>query len=415
MVFVVDNAPKEMFDSSVRVITNKKGQGSYVTVPGMENYRPPSCVRDAFYDCKKVPISYYKAEAANEKAVLIGCSGLKSDYPISEEDIIALNEAGISILWIALPNPKRSVGFVPYFKQAGFKLLTNPPHDIQKWIDKDVPKIFFGHSTGGQIFFHLMEEDKTFKRIIETCSGSILSAPYMLPASASSYLDPRTYIFSAQSWLRGDLLPSETPEGRFWMKGSDFDLSNTSDKVYTLPAYCQIRELWKSGAEAIKASLKPNSNIRKTDMPILILSGKKDKASCHHTNRYLARKLKLAFHTSVARHCPISENESTRNIFIESILRMANGTFREFAEENGLYEYKHENLLRQIARESKQLLFSYLSAARKPTESADKPLSEFPLTPHRISGNAVTIQTPHHERMPPPHSPANNLQNPHHY
>lgn len=338
MAFIKEKAPKGLF-SPDRVVKFDKKHGSQVVVPGMSEYRLPNFLQRAFFMSRGVCVNYYKAEAVNEKAVLIGCSGLKSDFPLREEDIQELLENGISILWIALPNSRREVGFFPYYKQAGLKLLSNPIDDIQKWLEKDAPKIFFGHSTGGQIFFHLMAYEPTFKKIIETCKGAILSAPYVLPASASSFIDPRTWIFAAFCRLTGNKLPSETFIARWWMKNSGFDLSDTPDKEYMLPTYPQIRELWASGVEAYRTAMKKDSNIRKTKMPIFIISGVDDKASCHRTNRSMARNLKLAFHSAAGKHGPISDSKKARRLFIESTLAMAEGTFEKYAEANDLYEF----------------------------------------------------------------------------
>lgn len=337
--------PRDKFAKVAVIASRSLHSAERILRPGMEGYTPPPFINRCFFTTKDgVPVNYYKAEAANEKAIIIGCSGLKSEYILEPEDVKYFMDHGISVLWISLPNPKRSNDFVHHFRDVATELTINPPADIRKWLTKKkdgkhVPKIFMGHSTGAQLFLHLVADNNSFQKL--NFQGAVLVSPYIRPTSASSAIDPRSYIFYAYCLWKKNLLPSESPMAKWWMKNTNLDLEHGPHQKYLLPTFSQIVELWNSGEEIIREASNKNSNLHNLPFHVLSVVGEKDGASCPKTNEYLARQFGFAFAKSATgEHDPVYEDKNMRELVKNSVLEMANGTFPEFIDKNNLYAHQ---------------------------------------------------------------------------
>lgn len=344
-----------MFNPNIVIVPNPKDSRiNFARLPGEEGFSPPSFIQKSFFNACNMDITYYKAEAKNEKAILMGSSGLKADYPLTPESIKTLNDAGISVLWIVLPNSGRSRDAVPFFKLAAYKLLSSPPQDIQNWLERDVPKVYFAHSAGAQIFYHMLNFNPAFKKLSKTFVGATLTSPFIRPANASSGVGK--YALKAVSIMRGDMVPPEAFEARMFMGKGEFNLENHKYQKYLMPTFTQIQELGRSGEEVWNFAKDSKSNLHKTPFPIAMFVGKKDDASCPHTNEALAEQLGHAFHLSAnSGHGTVNEDRVALDLFKDSILHMAKGTFEKFAEENGLYQ-RRTRFLNSVASRAQSLL-----------------------------------------------------------
>ena len=230
---------------------------------------------------------------------------------------------------------------MPYFNQAAEDTIINPPKNrIQEWCNRDVPKIFFGHSTGGQIFFHLMRERRAFAKLNTLFSGAVLSSPYIRCANAASPLNPFKHTFDWYSAKNASLLPSETRLGALYLKFYGNDGTHSPDMKYQHPTYGQIQELLHHGQSVMDDIIDPEANIQKSRFPIMIFAGENDGFSCPTTSRKIAAYTDSAFYMAKkAGHAPISENPVTLQWMIAACKHMADGTFKEFSDLNNLENY----------------------------------------------------------------------------
>ncbi|MCI5060021.1 MAG: hypothetical protein MRY79_02995, partial [Alphaproteobacteria bacterium] len=96
--------PKDKFAKAA--VLSPRGVPSHQRVlrPGMDGYVPPDF---QFKTEDGISVNGYKSMAKDEKAIILGCTGLKSNYVLEPDDLKYFNDHGISVVWISLPNPKR--------------------------------------------------------------------------------------------------------------------------------------------------------------------------------------------------------------------------------------------------------------------------------------------------------------------
>jgi len=68
---------------------------------------------------------FYVSRAKNEKALVVGASGLKSQYLLDPTEVKRLNDNGISIIWMALPEIRNNAPFMDRFKDTVEAFLTS--------------------------------------------------------------------------------------------------------------------------------------------------------------------------------------------------------------------------------------------------------------------------------------------------
>lgn len=326
--------------SSVPVVTNDDGTQTVVT-PESEYKLPKHIQLHEFHTRNGVPIRFYTALAKNETTMIFGASGYKTDFILTPSEIKTLNDQGVSVAWLALPNPGRNTHFMDHILEAAEEVLISPRYaEIRRWCMRDVPKIFFGHSTGAQLFLRMAAEGH-HEQLNGLFSGAVLSSPYITPPGTENPLAPATMAFDAYAWRHGNSLPSETAMGRAYLSDSErtgFDRTNLAK--YQVPTYAQIQELRSSGATVLNAIRDPENNIHRLNMPFLVAAGAGDKFSSPKISAEIASALEGAFYYAQdTEHSPISSNPEGFNISTQAIHAMAKGTFNQFATHNDLHNY----------------------------------------------------------------------------
>ena len=299
-------------------------------------------------------IAFYCAQAENEKAIILGGSGLKHDFPLPPDQVKKLNDAGYSYLWVGLPNPVRNDNFVNHFVHIAEELLTDPQnHVMRQWLSRDVPKFFFGYSTTAQLFFHLLRENRTFETLTNDFTGAALMSTYLRPPGLETDDSLRARALRRAATKHPDYVSVET------RIGAGYFLAGKEDKVdvpsllqiarniplrlnpelaegmeYTTPTFQQMVELMDHGAIILKDSFDPNSNIcNRVDFPILMLNGKKDSYAGAEINRGFAERANIALYESpIAKHAVAYDDPQAIQIMITGYDSMLSGTFDQMAK-----------------------------------------------------------------------------------
>lgn len=110
---------------------------------------------------KGLDVPYYIAHAAQTNAVEGAISGLKPDHAVSPAEIKSNREHGISTIWLNLPNPGRSLGYMEFYRELTHYFYTSPNSPLYTEFPADTPKMAKGHSTGGGILIDLATDETT--------------------------------------------------------------------------------------------------------------------------------------------------------------------------------------------------------------------------------------------------------------
>ena len=81
----------------------------------LRNHLPDHVQRERFVTVSGMPITFYFAPAEKEEMMILGASGFKNDEILDFSQIKEMNEDGISVMWIALPNPGRNARFLNHY------------------------------------------------------------------------------------------------------------------------------------------------------------------------------------------------------------------------------------------------------------------------------------------------------------
>ncbi len=233
------------FHPDVSVIPETPTKNKVILPNNHSNDRfPQSHIQKGSFQCGSTEVNYYKARAEDEKSIIFGCSGFKCDYPLTPETVKVLNDNGISILWIALPNPRRTKGFAPHFQNAANSFLTTPPNkDIAAWMERKVPKTFFAHSTGALLFLRALEDPKIVELVNNTYSHIDLSSLYLGSTSdaINTYKKHSSLIFNPVARLSKDQVPIEHALANRYMAYNNPD--NYANKDTTSKIHAAIHSL----------------------------------------------------------------------------------------------------------------------------------------------------------------------------
>lgn len=322
------------------VITNDDGT-QFVVTEGTEYKLPDHITLHQFHTSHGVPIRFYTAKAENETSMIMGASGFKTDFIMTPKEISALNSQGVSVCWLALPNPERNAGFMDCIMEAAKEVLVEPRHaEIRAWCARDVPKIFFGHSTGAQLFLRLAVEGH-HRRLNRLFSGAVLSSPYITPPGTEHHLTPSSIAFNFYAWKHALKLPSETPLGQAYLKRSERANFEGPDLAkYQVPIYAQIQELREGGAIVLDALRDPNSAIHRLKMPFMVAAGENDKFSSPRISSEVAKTFQGAFYYARGlEHSPLSNNINGFGLLLGATKAMANQELDAFSQQYGLKDY----------------------------------------------------------------------------
>ncbi len=298
-----------------------------------------------------IPIYYYIARAKNEHGLMVGCSGLKSDRPITANSIEAYNKAGISVIMMALPNPGRSLGFMPYFRKVFQQFALDDSSPAHTLFNSDIPKFLYGHSTGGQILTRLLHTQQHAADLKKKYIMANAEVPFYDTANASRYSPSfQRNAFNAYACMNQNALPKETLGGLFYLHFNErknklhtrlpphehISLSSKAvlvlssavqtlkelylpiddkqpkawfqrENEYRTPTYGQILEDKHEGQKLVRWIQR---KARKSPIPFTIIATKEDPFSCPiTTERDIVKPLKANFYLAdKGQHNPLSED-----------------------------------------------------------------------------------------------------------
>lgn len=186
---------------------------------------PPSKNWDrGFFSINGLRAPYYIARAQKERAVVIGCSGLNTHTILTPAEVKKLNDSGISIAWMALPRIPHGSPMMDTYIPLAREFFTNKNSPARVLMHNDVPRYALTHSTGGQIFFHLMHEPDTNRRLSSIFSGAVHVSPYLDTAHASrNHAHPLVQaVFKRYMDHHPDVSPNERFIGRSYVEFNSF-------------------------------------------------------------------------------------------------------------------------------------------------------------------------------------------------
>ena len=339
-------------------------------------------------------IAFYTSVAKEEKAIVIGGSGLKHDFPLPPDQVKKLNDAGYSYLWIGLPNPIRDDNFVEHFVHIAEELLTNPHNDLmRKWLAKDVPKLFLGYSTSAQLFFHLLRNNRTFETLTNDFSGAVAISPYLRPPQLDTDDRFRARMLRKAAKQYPQHVSVETRFGAgYYLAGKEEGvnipnwlqiLSHTPLRLdpklaegmeYTTPTLQQMVELMDHGTIILDDSFNKASNLlNRNGLPILIMTGSQDSYAGAKINRGFSERADMAlYECPTAKHALMYEDPQAIQVLISSLNSMLSGTFDETAKALKQWDQEKRALRKpSILSKVKPLLpLPHLLTRRTPSESA---------------------------------------------
>lgn len=184
---------------------------------------PEGWIQDYFL-VDNIPVYYYVARAEKERGVMVGCAGLKSKNPLSIAAVNTLNESGISVMMMALPNPERELGFMPHFRKVFERFALDKNSPVHSLFPKELPKFLYGHSTGGLLALRTLTKTVLFKKFEEMgYKAASIEAPFSDTAGASLHHSAwagRT-AFNAYACWHKNKLPKETFGGLWYLHHSE--------------------------------------------------------------------------------------------------------------------------------------------------------------------------------------------------
>ncbi len=294
----------------------------------------------SFIKCTKLltpfgPALYYEAEAPTEKIIKFGISGYKSDFILDPEQIKKSLESGITNAWIVLPNVGRNEESIPSYTALLSALFQNPHAEaIRKTLNRSAPKLLETHSTGGQELVHISEIDPVFKTIKQDFKGVSMQSTYIeCPLVRFPKLKEA---FEELCRRYPDKTPPELPITRLYMTADGRNKKNLTYTAFEHVTFAQIQHLLSGGRIADAIIKNPESNIRKLDIPIALYASSRDRYSSSKKQKEVARNLGAAFHlTKSTSHTPWNDNSETLATYIEASHQMVQGTFKQWAPNNG--------------------------------------------------------------------------------
>lgn len=213
--------PHFSYDDSVS--KNSKSKSPPTTIYAVE---PVTAIPDEWERNKfivklldqEIPVYYYIMRAKDERGVLVGHTGLKSDKSIEPDDITYLNSIGVSVIMMVTPNMGRTLGSMPFLQHVHGKFTLDPDSPVHTLFHKDLPKFLYDHSTSGQFEIDLLNCPEKREEIHEHYKVSICEAPFYHTANASDHdsLLFRT-AFRIYATLNAYKLPHETFGGLFYL------------------------------------------------------------------------------------------------------------------------------------------------------------------------------------------------------
>lgn len=291
---------------------------------------------------------YFVSKAPNEKAIVVGATGLNTLHLMNPHEVQELNDAGISVVWVALPKPKRGFNVNDAAVTVVREFFTSPASPAHVLFPTPAPRFLATHSTSGRILLELLNDEPVARKLCHRFSGAVYVAPYLDTANGSRMHNRKMdLVFQAFAQRYSGFTPHETMVGRTYMaiKASTegFRLSAThhnqaeeapeqismhsavlkkiqsylaSPKHDTEMTYGQILQL-QSASRKLMDEFNPSAAAA---VPSIFLIGNKDPFACHRTTEHFARKMGAEIITAKgAGHYPMKDAPDLLGNFIRRV------------------------------------------------------------------------------------------------
>ena len=284
--------------------------------------------RGIFYT-KGLNAPYYIARARNETAIIIGCSGLNTHYLLEPADVEKVNRAGATVIWMALPRVRHDGPIMPDYIRLAGEFFTSPQSPAHRLVFSNAPRFALTHSTGGQIFFHLMHAPDIAPRLLQIFKSAVHVTPYFDAAHASRDFSiapfngvsfapqrlkewrPIHELFRHYMAKNANRRPQDNFVSKAYLRWNALRDPGAPRDVESLGATCgQILELQKTGQE-LTARFNP---VAAGAIPSIFVLGEKDDFACTKTAAHIGHKIgaeikiaKGGFHDPVRSHPELLE------------------------------------------------------------------------------------------------------------
>ena len=272
-----------------------------------------------FFHTNGLSASYYIAKAANQRAIAVGCSGLNTQTLLDEKEVERLNNAGITVIWMALPSVGPDKSMLDTYLNLARDFFTNKDSPANILLHSDDPRYAITYSAGGQIFFHLMQEPNTRRLLSATFSGAVHVTPYFDTAHASRDHSSKIvqWIFEEYMSLQRDMLPNKRLFSNAYMTFNNWVEKNV--ETVDVNSTCgQILELKARGQELTASE---NFNVAAaSSIPSIFVIGDKDNFACPQTAMDVAKKIGADILVAEgAYHNPLRTHPHLLDVFIKKV------------------------------------------------------------------------------------------------
>ncbi len=215
----------------------------------------PDNLERAYMNVRGVQIECRIMRAEKERGVLAAVSGFKSPNPLHPETVAEYNAQGISVIWMALPNPGKSLGFMPFFKRCVDQFLLDKTSPLYTAFNPELKRFLHGHSTGGFLGTRLLLGKKSGSFMREHFEAATMDAPFFDTANAS--LDDNfvsRHMFTIYALMHPYSLPQNTLMGRVFLHHDK--LNRAMLHLAPLPDAKRIEKIGFRAALLLRASVR---------------------------------------------------------------------------------------------------------------------------------------------------------------
>ncbi len=317
----------------------------------------PDRLERVYMKVRGVNIECRIMRAEKERGVLAAVSGFKSPNPLRPETVEEYNRQGISVIWMALPNPGMGRGFMPFFKRCVDQFILDKTSPLYTQFDPSLKRFAHGHSTGGFLVTRLLLGKKTGAFMNDHFAAATMDAPFFDTANAS--LDDNfisRHVFTAYALMHHKSLPQNTLMGRIFLhhdhlnrvllkraplpdakriehigwrsalilrasvlavkellpgqeKKNFFEASADNNREFIVPTYGQMLEIRAHGRQFYK---KCRQHDVRAGIPVLMLGGKGDAASSTLQIMKTAAHIGAEFYQANAGHATIDTDKDAK-------------------------------------------------------------------------------------------------------
>lgn len=278
--------------------------------------------------------NYYVSRAmGREKFIVIGFSGANAQFPLNFAEIKYLNNAGATMICMALPHVGNN--FMERSESLARAFLTKSKSPASLYIRSDAPQFIVTHSSSGPILLKLLGEELTRRSIASRTTDIAMMSPIFDIPYAS-----RDHSWGTPSFKIGPLkIPSFRPLHHVFAKYADRNADIGFKMLPMVKAYLaltaktedllnrahlphmtmgHLRDIQQYAHNVIDGFVP--SHTRQFNM--MVMAGSADFCTSWRAARSTAQKIGAQFHLIVgARHDIIKNNPEVLDMLIDQALK----------------------------------------------------------------------------------------------